>query len=216
VNPLLLLLLVGVGYILVFGALGLVRREGLSNRFALEGIAITLAALALGWGTGQPLNPVLFLVVIYVLTMRVRILADLASLLAKQGRLALAERCYDLAMRLWPDEAGQAIVTVNRGTLFLLQERFEEAIRLLEDVLARSEEAHLGIKYEAAGRYNLGVAYRRVGRDAAAITEFNKVVGLLPGSVFAIRAEQALQAIRRRPSKKAGAQAVEVPGEEGD
>ncbi len=211
-----LILLLGIGYILVFSGLGLVRREGLSNRFALEGLAVTLAALAFGWGTGQPVSPVLFLVAIYLLTMRVRILVDLASLLAGQGRLPLAERCYNLAMRLWPDEAGQAIVTVNRGALLLRRERFEDAIRLLEEVLARGEEAHLGIKYEAAGRYNLGVAYRRVGRDAAAITEFNKVVGLMPGSIFAIQAEQALQAIRRRPSKPAEPSPVELPSEKGD
>jgi tetratricopeptide (TPR) repeat protein len=213
VSPLLLILLLGIGYTLVFGSLGLVRHEGLSNRFALEGLAITFAALALGWGSGHPPDPILFLIAIYVLTMRVRLLVDLGTMLAGRGYLGVAERIYNWASLIWPDEASRAVVKINQGALFLRQGRLEKAVQVLEDVLARGEESRLGIKYEAAGRYNLGVAYRRVGRDTAAIMEFNKVVGLMPGSVFAIRAEQALQAIRHKPSRKAKPSPVEQPGD---
>jgi len=198
VNPLLVILIVGLGYILAFGGLGLLRREGLSNRFALEGLAITLAALALGLGTGQPLNPVLFLMIIYLVTMRSRLLVDLSTLLASRGDFALAERCLDAALRLWPDAASQAIVRVNQGVLLLRQGRPEEAIQVLENVLAEGGESHLGLKYEAAAHYNLGVAYRRAGRHAAATREFNQVLGLMPGSVFALHAERALEAGRRK------------------
>lgn len=211
----LLILLLGIGYTLVFGGLALLRREGLSNRFAIEGLIITLVALALMQVTGQAINPVFFLVVIYVLTMRARLLVDLGSLLAGRGSLTLAERCYDLALGAWPDDASRGAVKVNQGALLLRQGRFEEAIQVLEDILAGGEESHLGIKYEAAGHYNLGVAYRRVGRNAAATKQFNEVMGLLPGSVFAIRAEQALAAVRRKATSQGDSPAEEPSAGEG-
>lgn len=213
-NLFLLILILGIGYILVFGGLGLLRREGLSNRFALEGLAVTLAALAFSLLTGQEVNPVLFLVVIYVVTMRARMLVDLGTLLAGQERVALAGRCYDLATRVWPDEASQALIKVNQGTLLLRQGRLEEAIELLEKVLGAGEDSHLGIRYEAAAHYNLGVAYRRAGRDAAATKAFNEVIGLMPGSVFAIRAEQALVAGKRKPADQAEARPEQPSDEE--
>ena len=41
VHPSLLILLIGLLYILSFGALSLLRRQGLSFRFAVEGLIIT-------------------------------------------------------------------------------------------------------------------------------------------------------------------------------
>lgn len=213
-NPLLLILILGIGYILAFGGLGLLRREGLSNRFALEGLAITILALVLGLSTGKPLNPVLFLVVIYLVTMRSRLLVDLGNLLASRGSLEMAERCYDLGLRLWPDAASRAIVRVNQGVLLLRQGQPEEAIQVLENVLAEGQDSHLGLKYEAAAHYNLGVAYRRAGRHAAATREFNQVLGLMPGSVFALHAEKALEAGRRKPGEEGKRSTEEPPGGE--
>ena len=196
-NPV-LLLLIGCIYVVLFGGLSLLRREGLSMRFAFESIFITALVSGLAAATGFFVHPVFFLIILYLITMRVRMLVDLGNIFAKSSRFAPAERLYRLAARLWPDQTGQLIVQVNQGTAFLQQGRLDEAIAVFLNVLEKSNQGYLGVKYEAAAHYNLGVAYLRKNLDAKATMEFNAVLDVWPASEFANRATSALQQPRRK------------------
>lgn len=200
-NPILLTLLVGLLYILIFGAMSLLRREGLSNQFALEGLGITAAGVFFALVTHVPLNPILFLVIIYLLTMRVRLLVDVGNFLAHREHREIALSVYEWALRLWPDRASRAVVLINRGVVELQQGRLEAAIASLEETLKVREHGRLGLKYEAACRYNLGLAYSRSGRESEANRELNEVVDLFPTSIYALRAGQVL---RERPRRRGG------------
>ena len=70
-TPPLLLLLTGLLYVLFFGGLSLLRREGLSVRFAVESVVITLVVVGLTYFADLQITPVVFLVVLYLLTLRV-------------------------------------------------------------------------------------------------------------------------------------------------
>jgi len=59
-NPYLVLAAIAAVYILVFGGLSLLRREGLSNQFALEVIGLTAIAMLVSQVAPVILNPVLF------------------------------------------------------------------------------------------------------------------------------------------------------------
>jgi tetratricopeptide (TPR) repeat protein len=191
VNLPLLLLLEGLLFIVVFGALSLFRREGLSVQFAIEATAITLVAVALTAFTPFAVSPILLLIVIYLVTMRVRLLVDLGTFFAQRGQFAQADRIFTLALRLWPDHAGRLIVEVNQGAACLQRNALDQAISI-KSVLEKAGQGYLGVKYESAAHYNLGVAYRRKNMEAQAIAEFNAVLDTWPASVYARRAEIAL------------------------
>ena len=84
-NPSLLLIIIGFLYVLFFGGLSWLRREGLSLQFAIEAIVIILFSTGLANLLNVTINPVLFLFVLYLITARVRLLADIAVLFAKRG-----------------------------------------------------------------------------------------------------------------------------------
>ncbi|MBN2117037.1 MAG: hypothetical protein JW730_10715 [Anaerolineales bacterium] len=191
-----LLLLIGFLYALLVGGLALLRREAISTRFLLESAAITLIAGGLAI-LGIRVNLVLFLIVLYLITMRVRLLIDLANVFAKQSRHNQAERLYGLASRLWPDMTSDLVLKINRATMLLEANRLDESITLFKDVTKQAGQGYLGVKYEAAAHYNLGVAYRRKGMDGPATVEFNLVLDTWPASVYARRAESALKKHRR-------------------
>jgi len=193
-----LLLLEGLLFVAVFGALSLFRREGLSIQFAVEAVVITLIASGLTAFTPLGVSPIFLLIVIYLVTMRVRLLVDLGTLLAQRGQFARADYVFTLALRLWPDQAGRLIVQVNQGATCLQRNALDEAIAIFQDVLQKAGQGYLGVKYEAAAHYNLGVAYRRKKMDAQAIVEFNAVLDTWPASVYARRAEMALEQSRRK------------------
>jgi tetratricopeptide (TPR) repeat protein len=193
-----LLLLEGLLFVAVFGALSLFRREGLSIQFAVEAVVITLIASGLTAFTPLDVSPIFLLIVIYLVTMRVRLLVDLGTVLAQRGQFAQADRVFTLALRLWPDQAGRLIVRVNQGATCLQRNALDEAIAIFQDVLQKAGQGYLGIKYEAAAHYNLGVAYRRKKMDAQAIAEFNAVLDTWPASVYARRAGMALEQSRRK------------------
>ncbi len=188
----LLILITGFLYILMMGGLSLLRREGLSTQVPLEAIFFTLLVSGLTYWRGFLIHPVVFLVFLYLITMRVRLLVDIGNHFAQRGNFKLADRCYQLGLSLWPDPSSRLATMVNRGTFFLQKGDFDRAIQTLKDVLEKKAEGFLGTKYEAAAHYNLGVAYLRKHLEAQARLEFNAVIDLWPTSEYARRAENAL------------------------
>lgn len=201
-NPTLLLVLTACLFILVFGGLSLLRREGLSVQFALESATVTVVLVGGSWLLGLPLSPVVLLMVLYLVTMRSRLLADVANVLARRKRYVPAFRLYRLALAWWPDATSRLIVLVNRGAAEVHRRHIEAALGTLEDVLKPENLPRLGVRNEAAGRFNLGLAYEEKGEEAKAFEQYNEVVDLLPASVFAQAAKARLQ--RRKPKGSGG------------
>jgi len=199
VNPLLLLVLVGLFYILIVGGISLLRREGLSGQFALEALAIIALAILIGAAIGTTVDPILLFILLYLVTMRTRLLTDLANLLFKRRGYAAAERLYRLALRLLPDRTGRFVALTNWGVARLQSGDIEGAIRTLNDVLVvAGEHGGLGAKFEAACRYNLAVAYSKAGDDVKAVQQFNQVIERFPVTVYGQAAERALKKRRER------------------
>src|SRR5512136_1668061 len=140
--------LIGLLYILVFGVMALLRREGLSIRFAIESLCVTAIALLLVVLTPIQIHPVLFLILLYLITLRVRIMVDLANIFARRGRFVQAERIYNLASHLWPDQTSNLIIKVNNATLLLQKNLIDESIAMFTDVLTQAGKGYLGVKYE--------------------------------------------------------------------
>ncbi len=201
INPTVLLLLLACLYVLVFGGLSFARREGLSGQFVLESALVTALLVGGTWLAGVQLSPFLFLLLLYLITMRSRLIVDLANLFAQRKQFHLAFPLYRLGLAWWPDAASRLIVLVNRGAAELLSGQLDVAIRTMEDVLEEIHRPHLGIKYEAACRYNLGVAYERAGETAKAREQFCEVVELFPGSPYARAASNALERQKGKPSR---------------
>ncbi len=193
-----ILLLEGFSFVVLFGVVSLLKREGLSWRFAIEAVSLTVVAGGAVFLLGVQVHPVLFLVFLYLATMRVRILVDAGSLFAQRARFDLADKLYALAAVLWPDEAARLIVKVNQATSLLQQQKLDEAIAAFDEILAQAKQGYLGVKYEAAARYNLGVAYLRKKMYADASIAFNTVIDTWPASEYARRAEIALEQQRRK------------------
>lgn len=192
-DPNLLLLLVAGLYILVFGGLSLLRREGLSFQFAIEVIVITAIALGLSRLAAIPISPILFLILLYLITMRSRLLVDAANLLAERGKYKAAFGLYRLGLAWLPDASSRLIVLTNRGTAELFSGQAETAIQTLEGVLAVKNRPRLGLKYETACRYNLGQAYAKKGDRAKAVQQLNEVIDLMPASRYAQAARGTLK-----------------------
>ena len=204
-HPSLLVVLVGVLYILGFGALSVVRRQGLSDRFIFEGLIITAAGAIIAV-TPIPLHPVVFLLFLYLTTMRVRLLVDLGNQFTSRHRCEQALSLFRLALRLWPDPVSRQIVLINRGVTQLRMQEPEAAYVTLKTALA-NEQVRQGAKYLAAGYYNLGLASRRTGKEAEAISHFNEAIDTLPSSIYAHGARQALK--KKGQSGKGQARAEE-------
>ncbi len=189
----LILLLEGVLFIVVFQGMSLLRQEGFSNQSALEVLGLTVLFAGVSWLAGLAVHPVLMLVVIYLVSMRTRILVDFGNLLAHQGRFSQAEKLYAWACRLWPDAAGKEIVQLNRATNLLFQGQYQEAASAFTNILERAKTNRLGDKYRAAAHYNLGVVFRKQGNEVQARSEFNEVVNIMPISEYARMARAALK-----------------------
>lgn len=192
-----MILLVGFLFIVVFGGFSLLRREGLSLRFALEALLVTGLFSGLAWYLGLNLHPILFLGVLYLVTMRVRLLVDAGNLFSRRGRYDIASRLYRLAGSAGADKSSRMIVRFNQHVLALQTGDLEGAIAGLRDLLGETTGGFLGVKHEAAAHYNLGVAYRRNGETSQAITEFNAAIDCMPSSIFAQQAEIALNQLRK-------------------
>ncbi len=198
-NPHLMIVFVGLSYIVLFGGMSLLRREGLSNQFAFEVLGFTTLVVVIALLTGTTVHPVLFLIAVYLISMRARLLVDMANLLSARGRQRDAITVLDWAMQLYPDRSTRLIIKVNMGIVQLRRQNPESAQTLLESVLEEAEGGGLGIKYEAACHYNLGLALQRQGKEAAAVHQFNETIGTFPSSLYSKAAEQALG--RRRQGK---------------
>ena len=200
-DPYLVMLLVASLYILAFGLLGFVRREGLSAQFALEGAVLTAVLVGGSWLLRLPLNPFVFLALLYLVTMRSRLAVDAANFLMRRKYHKSAFRLYDLALAWWPDAPARLIVLANKGAAQLHTGRVEASIETLEGVLAEHERRFLGPKYEAASRCNLGLAYEKAGEEAKAIAQYSETIELLPGSVYAKAAQAGLKRRQKQDSQ---------------
>jgi tetratricopeptide (TPR) repeat protein len=192
VNPYGVLILEALLFALGFGALTWLRGEGLPGRFAWEVLGLTTVILSLSWVAKAPIHPVLFLVVIYVLTMRARLLVDLANALSARQKYEAAFSVLRLAQRVASDPISQTLVYINTGVVLIRQKHFEEAVQLLKSALQGIPAGRGGPKYEAACRYNLGLAHLRAGQESEAVQQFNAVIELLPNSLYAHGARAAL------------------------
>jgi tetratricopeptide (TPR) repeat protein len=192
------ILMLGSLYVVLYGLMSLLRREPLSGQFAVEAIVITLLAAGLASLEEGLAPPLAFLIILYLLTMRVRLSIDLGTALARRGRYVPAARLYALAERLWPDAPGRLIARINQATLSLQQDRVEEAIAVFKQILEQGR-GDLGVRNEAAVHFNLGVAYRRNQQEAQAAQEFRAVLEVWPVSEYARRASVALE--QGRPKK---------------
>ena len=190
--------LIGLLYIVVFGAMSVFRREGLSIRFAVESVCLTAIAFILVVFTPIQIHPVLFLLLLYIITLRVRLLVDLANVFARRGNYRRAEKIYDFASHVGPDQTSDLIIKVNHAILLLQNKQLDESIALFTDVLSQANKGYLGVKYEAAAHYNLGVAYLRKDNSSMATIEFNAVLDTWPASLYARRAQEALERQRSK------------------
>jgi len=192
--------LIGLLYIVIFGGMALLRREGLSVRFAVEAVCLTALAVILAVLTPIQIHPTVFLILLYVITLRVRLIVDLANFFARRGRNAQADRIYNFAYHVWPDQTSKLITMVNQATLHLQENKLNDSITLFKDVLDQKNQGSLGVKYEAAAHFNLGVAYLRSSNNSSASIEFNATIDTWPASLYAQRAQQALERLRHKDS----------------
>jgi tetratricopeptide (TPR) repeat protein len=193
VNQYLLLVLTALLYALAFGALTWLRGEGLVARFAWEVLAVTAAIVAVAWVARLSVHPVLLLVAIYLVTMRARLLVDVGNALSGRKRHEDALAVLRLGLRLASDPFTASLVRINIGVTQIRQKRFEDAISQLDTTLANLPQGRGSPKYEAACRYNLGLAYLRTGQEANGSQQMRQVVELLPNSIYAVGAEAALK-----------------------
>lgn len=184
--------LTGLLFILVFGGLSAVRGQRLSLQFALEGLALTAIATALIFLAGIAVSPVFFLVVIYLITMRTRWLVDLGNFLSRRRQHSAGLAAFSLAQRLWPDAVGRMLARIGTGVAHLNAGDPESAIAVLRETLGEMPEG-IQPRYEAGSRYNLGLAYRRAGREEEANLEFRRVLAADQSSLFATGARAALR-----------------------
>jgi tetratricopeptide (TPR) repeat protein len=196
-NPHLLILLTALLFILIFGGLPVLRKEGLSLQLAVEVLVLTSLAIGVSLLTRLRLDPILFLIFLYLIVMRCRVLIDLGNLLTSRGRHQAALSIYRLAMRLGPDLPVRLMALISYSAVLVRIGALEEAIRILEGVLEKAGD-QLQPKYESACHYNLGVAYMRIGKESRAVHEFNEAIDAWPLSPYAQYAQAALEKRRTK------------------
>jgi len=191
-------LLVGALFLAAFTGLAVLRRQKPSVRFLVEGGILTAAAVALSLFSA-PVHPILFLVILYLATMRVRLLVDLSNVLTGRQRFVAALAVQRFAVRLGPDPASRQIAGIARGVTQLRMGDPQSAYFTLKGVLLE-EQVRLAVRERAAGYYNLGVACERTSRPVEAERSFRQAIEALPGSIYALGAEKALQRAAARSS----------------
>jgi len=196
-NPDLLTLLAAFLFILVFGGLPVLRKEEPSLQLVVEVLIITGLSIGAALLTGHSLDPILFLIFLYLIIMRCRLLVDLGNLLTSRGRHQQALSVYRLSMQLAPDFPARLLALISYSAVLVRIGALQEAIRILEEILEKWSE-RLHPREESACHYNLGVAYMRMGKESRAVREFNETIDAWPASPYA---EHAKAALERRRSK---------------
>jgi tetratricopeptide (TPR) repeat protein len=192
-------LLIGALFLGCFTGLAALRRQKPSIRFLVEGGILTGAAVALCF-LAKPVHPILFLVVLYLVTMRVRLLVDLSNVLTGRKRFRAALAVQGFALHLGPDQASRQIGLISRGVTQLRMEDPQAAYFTLKSVLLE-EQVKLAVREHAAGYYNLGVACERTGRPQEAERCFRQTIEAMPSSIYALGADKAL---KRAAAKSTG------------
>jgi len=200
-DPNLLIVTVGLAYLVIFGGMSVLRREGVSTQLIVEVLTLTVLIAGGGMLTASAAHPILFLVCLYLVTTRSRLLVDLANLLSARGRQRDAITVLQVALRLLPDRAARLIILVTMGIVQLRRQNPLSAQALLESALAQGEDGGLGLQQRAACHYNLGLALQRQGKEAQAVRHFSAAVETFPGSVYSKAAEEALEQRRHRHNK---------------
>jgi tetratricopeptide (TPR) repeat protein len=195
-----LILLLGFSYSLLFAVMAILRGEGFSMQFTLEGVVLTLIIAAGDYFTDSVVNPVLFLIFIYIFTMRSRLLVDLANLVSNRGRQRTAISILQTALRLLPDKSARLIIFVNMGIIQLRRKNPKSAQTIFETVFEDAHDGGLGMRHRAATHYNLAVALQKQGKEAMAVKHFRETAEGYPGSPFSKAAQNALE--KRRKGKK--------------
>lgn len=193
VHPLIPLLTVCFSYIVFFGLLAKFRRERLSMQFALEALFLTAILAVTLLVTKFSLHPAINLFLLYVVTMRVRLLTEIGTFFARRRQFHKADFVFNLAQRAFPDPSAVVVLKINQAVSLIKQDRLHDAIVMLEGLLKGQGAEYLGAKHEAAAHYNLGVAYLKVHNDTLATVELNRAIEAMPLSEYAVRAERALQ-----------------------
>ena len=195
-NPLLLLLFEALVFPVGPGLFALMRGAGLSAHLALEAMGLTALAIGLGVGLGLPINPILFLLLLYLITRRARALTDAGNLLSRWGYPQAAIGLNRLTLRLWPDATSRAIAFINLGAAYTQMEAVEAAVDAFQQALAACPEGLCPL-HSAVAHLNLGNVYYRQGKSHQAIREFQAAVQAFPGSPYERRAQRAIREIMR-------------------
>lgn len=193
VYPLIPLLTVCFSYIVFFGLWALSRRERLSMQFALEALLLTAILAVSVLATNFSLHPAINLFLLYIVTMRVRLLTEIGTFFARRRQFHIADFVFSLAQQVFPDPSAVVILKINQAVSLIKQDRLRDAIAMLEGLLKGESAAYLGAKHEAAVHYNLGIAYLKDRKDTLATVELNRAIEAMPLSIYAVRAERALQ-----------------------
>ncbi len=189
-DPYLLFVVILVLFTVAAAGPSLLGREPLAWRCAAEILAWGLALLALAWAL-RVTSPFVYLLALYLLAMRSRLLQDLANALAARRRQA-AFPLYALALGLAGNPLDRVSARINLGAALLHNGQVERAITTLEEVLAG---AALGPKLGAACSCNLGLAYLRAGDTERGCAHLRDTVSTMPASIYAQRARHALQGL---------------------
>ncbi|HOG48247.1 MAG TPA: tetratricopeptide repeat protein [Anaerolineae bacterium] len=187
-DPYLVLALVLLLFAAAAAGPSLLGRERLAWSCAGEILLWGILLLAAAWAVRLP-SPFVYLVALYLVTMRARLLVDAANLIAAR-RHPLAFALYTLALHVALNPLDRASVQINRGAALLHSGRAAEAVAELERVLACQR---LGPRLEAAVRCNLGLAYLQQGDLQSSRAELQQAAAALPSSVYGQRARVALQ-----------------------
>ncbi|OHD72239.1 MAG: hypothetical protein A2177_09445 [Spirochaetes bacterium RBG_13_68_11] len=203
------ILLIGALFLGCFTGLAALRRQKPSIRFLVEGGILTAAAVALCVFVG-PIHPILFLVILYLVTMRVRLLVDLSNVLTGRRRFRAALAVQGFAMRLGPDPASRQVALISRGVTQLKMGNPQAAYFTLTSVL-QDEQVKPAARDHAAGSYNLGVACERTNRPQEAERCFRAAIEAMPSSIYALGADKALKRAASR-NGRGSAPGGETPG----
>ncbi len=182
----------GLLYLVLFWGLSLTRGEGFPKQMVVESLVLTILASGLQLSV-LPIHPTIFFLLLYLITMRARLLSDLGNLLTKRQQYNQANNIFNLALRLWPDAASRRIVRINQAVTFLRIGSFAQAEALFRSLLAELPSPGFSTKLEAAVHYNLALTLQYIGDKAGAIEEFNRTVACAPKSIYAHGARIAIK-----------------------